>query len=76
MVMRALIAGMTLQDHELRESSLDKLMEFVERHVNNTTTDATAPSSEPKVDDFHCRDSDIFKQHILMILGEVHDAFM
>ncbi|CAG8489015.1 1479_t:CDS:2 [Diversispora eburnea] len=74
MVMRALIAGITLQDHKSRENSLDKLMGFVERHVK--APDVLPLTEQKTFDDFYCRDSDLFKQHILMVLGEVHDAFM
>lgn len=71
MVLRTLLSGISLQDRELREKALDELMGFAERHVK-------VPNSKGEkkhLEDFYCHDSDVFRQHILMMLGEVHEAF-
>ncbi|CAH1764076.1 14320_t:CDS:10 [Entrophospora sp. SA101] len=85
MVMRILIAGITIPDQELREKCIDQLMEFLERHVKlspdsfSTTDDDnsnyTSPTDKKILGGFYCHDSDIFQQHILLLLGEIHDAF-
>ncbi|CAG8627694.1 12970_t:CDS:2, partial [Acaulospora colombiana] len=74
MVLRVLISGITLHDHVLREKSLEKLMEFVERHVR---VPSASPKDEQKLlDNFYCHDSEVFEQHIFTVLGEIHEAFM
>jgi hypothetical protein len=74
-VLRTLIAGISIPDRELREQSLDQLMGFVERHIRVTVTNSKTGKKE-SLDEFHCQDSDGFQQHILMLLGEMHEAFM
>ena len=50
-------------------------MGFVERHIRVTFTNSKTGRKE-SVDEFRCQDSDMFQGHILMLLGEVHEAFM
>jgi hypothetical protein len=74
-VLRILIAGISTPDRELREQSLNNLMGFVERHIRITITNSKTGKKESP-DEFRCLDSDFFRQHILMLLGEMHEAFM
>ncbi|CAJ0899985.1 13727_t:CDS:10 [Entrophospora sp. SA101] len=85
MVMRILIAGITISDQELREKCIDQLVEFLERHVRllpdsiSTTggvnDDVTTTTDKKILGGFYCHDSDIFQQLIFLLLGEIHDAF-
>ncbi|KAG9307178.1 hypothetical protein G9A89_017006 [Geosiphon pyriformis] len=74
MVLRILIAGITTPNQELREKALENLMCFVERHVR--TPDAPLSPDRKQLEEFFCTDSDIFRQHINMLLGEIHEAFI
>jgi hypothetical protein len=49
-------------------------MSFVERHVRvpDTVTDA----DKEHLREFFCAERDVFHQHILALLGEIHEAFM
>src|SRR6185369_58990 len=49
-------------------------MSFVERHVRVPETVTEADRKHLR--EFYCSESDIFHQHILMLLGEIHEAFM
>ncbi|CAG8717115.1 2322_t:CDS:2, partial [Acaulospora morrowiae] len=74
MVLRTLISGITLHNHVLRERTLEKLMAFVERHVR--ISDGSPVDEQKLLDNFYCLDCDVFEQHILTVLGEIHEAFM
>ncbi|CAG8541891.1 2926_t:CDS:10, partial [Racocetra persica] len=67
------LVSISLQERELREKALDELMGFAERHVK--IPDKSSTVEKKHLEDFYCHDSDIFQQHILMMLGEVHYAF-
>jgi hypothetical protein len=75
MVLRTLIAGISIPDRELREQSLEHLMGFVDRHIKITFTNSKTGKKESP-DEFHCQDSNVFQRHILMLLGEMHEVFM
>ncbi|PKK73772.1 beach-domain-containing protein [Rhizophagus irregularis] len=75
MVLRTLIAGISIPDRELRDQSLDHMTGFIERHIKVTFTDSKTGKKESP-DEFRCQDSDVFQRHILMLLGEMHEIFM
>ncbi|CAG8498804.1 10181_t:CDS:10 [Paraglomus occultum] len=72
--LRGWIAGISLSDKALRDSALDNLMSFVERHVR--VPDTVTEADRKHLREFYCSESDIFHQHILMLLGEIHEAFI
>ncbi|CAG8463161.1 6634_t:CDS:10 [Paraglomus brasilianum] len=72
--LRGWIAGISLSDKALRDSALDNLMSFVERHVRVPETVTEADRKHLR--EFYCSESDIFRQHILMLIGEIHEAFI
>jgi len=74
MVLRTLIAGISVLDRELRENSLEHLMRFVEKHIKMSFINSKTGRRESS--DETCHDSGVFQQHILMLLGEMHEAFM
>ncbi|CAI2163768.1 11767_t:CDS:10 [Funneliformis geosporum] len=75
MVLRTLIAGISAPDSELRKKSLDQLMGFVERHIKINSVNPKNGRRESS-DDVCCHDSGTFQQYILMLLGEMHEAFI
>ncbi|GES99838.1 neurobeachin-like protein 1 isoform X2 [Rhizophagus clarus] len=75
MVLRALIAGISVPDRELREQSLEHFMRFIERHIIVTFTNSKSGKRESP-DEYHCQDSDVFQRHVLMLLGEMHEVFI
>lgn len=75
MVLRTLIAGISIPDRDIREQSLDRMTGFIERHIKVTFTDPKTGRKESP-DEFRCQDSDVFRRHILMLLGEIHEVFM
>ncbi|CAG8517665.1 8240_t:CDS:2 [Ambispora gerdemannii] len=72
MVLRILIAGISTPDQVLREKALENLVGFIERHVLTPDT----ASARKQLQEYFCTDSDIFRQHINMLIGEIHEAFM